>query len=77
MQLVLHPQVHADVCAIMDYYERAAGPELADDFYSELRKFMLEAAKRPQSFSIREHDLRRANLHRFPYPFCFASLAMR
>ena len=71
MRLVLHPKVHSDVNAIMEYYERVASPELADAFYSELRRFMLEAAERPESFSIRERDLRRVNLHRFPYHFLF------
>lgn len=55
----------------MEYYERVASPELADDFYSELRRFMLEAAARPESFSLRQSDLRRANPHRFPYHFLF------
>lgn len=71
MRLVLHPKVSSDVQAIMEYYERVAGSELADDFYSELRRFMLEAAGRPESFSIRERELRRVNLHRFPYHFLF------
>jgi hypothetical protein len=30
MRLVLHPKVHSDVFAIMEYYERVASPELAD-----------------------------------------------
>ena len=55
----------------MEYYERVASLELADDFYAELRRFMLEAAERPESFSVRECDLRRVNLHRFPYHFLF------
>ena len=71
MRLILHPKVHADVDAIMEYYERVASLELADDFYAELRRFMLEAAERPESFSVRERDLRRVNLHRFPYHFLF------
>ena len=71
MRLVLHPKVYSDVHAIMEYYERVASPELADDFYSELRRLMLEAAAPPESFSLRERDLRRANLHRFPYHFLF------
>jgi len=71
MRRVLHPKVHSDVHAIMEYYERAAGPELADDFYGELRHFMVEAAEQPESFSIRTRDLRRANPHRFPYHFLF------
>ena len=71
MRLVLHPKVHSDVDAIMEYYERVASRELADDFYAELRRFMLDAADRPESFSIRERDLRRVNLQRFPYHFLF------
>jgi len=71
MRPVLHRKVHSDVDAIMGYYERVASRELADDFYSELRHFMLEAAERPESFSFRERDLRRVNHHRFPYHFLF------
>ncbi len=52
MRLVLHRKVHADVDAIMECYERIAGRELADDFYSELRRLMLDTAERPESFSI-------------------------
>ena len=71
MRLVLHRKVHSDVDAIMEYYERVASRELADDFYAELRQFMLDAAARAESFSVRERDLRRVNLHRFPYHFLF------
>ena len=71
MRLVLHPKVHSDVLAVMEYYEGVAGPALADDFYGELRRFMVEASARPESFAIREHDLRRVNLRRFPYHFLF------
>ena len=71
MQLVLHPKVHADVIKIMEYYEWVATPELADDFYRELRIFMQMAADRPESFSLHKRDLRRVNLHRFPYHFLF------
>jgi toxin ParE1/3/4 len=71
MRLVLHRKVRADVDIIMGYYERVAGRELADEFYAELRRFMLDAAERPESFSIRERDIRRVNLQRFPYHFLF------
>jgi plasmid stabilization system protein ParE len=71
MRLILHGKVHSDVHAIMEYYESVASRELADDFYAELRRLMLDAAERPESFSIRERDLRRVNLHRFPYHFLF------
>ena len=71
MRLILHPKVHSDVCRIMEYYERIASADLADDFYRELRRCLLKAAERSESFSIRERDVRRVNLHRFPYHFLF------
>jgi plasmid stabilization system protein ParE len=71
MRLVLHRKVRADVDIIMAYYERVGSRELADDFYAELRRSMLAAAERPEMFSLRERDIRRVNLHRFPYHFLF------
>jgi plasmid stabilization system protein ParE len=71
MRVILHPKVHSDVDAVMEYYERVASRELADDFYAELRRFIREAAERPESCSIRVRDIRRVNLHRFPYHFLF------
>ena len=71
MRLVLHPKVYSDIDAIMAYYEEVAATELAREFYAELRHFMVEAAKRPKSFAIREGDIRRVNLRRFPYHFLF------
>lgn len=61
MRLVLHPKL----------YEQMAIPELANEFYAELRHLIGEAAARPESFSIRERDIRRVNLQRFPYHFLF------
>lgn len=73
MRLVLHPKVYSDIDRIMAYYEELATPELANEFYAELRDFMVEASERPESFAIRERDIRRVNLHRFPYHFLFRS----
>ncbi len=73
MRLVLHPKVYSDIDRIMAYYEEVATPELANEFYAELRDFMVEASERPESFTIRERDIRRLNLHRFPYHFLFRS----
>ena len=53
----------------MGYYEGVATPGLAEEFYTQLRYFMTKAADKPESFSIRERDIRRANLRRFPYHF--------
>ena len=71
MRLVLHPKVYSDIDSIMAYYEEVATTELANDFYAELRQFMTEAATRLESFAVRERDIRRVNLHRFPYHFLF------
>ena len=71
MRLVLHPKVYSDIDTIMAYYEEVATRELANEFYVELRHFVVEAAKRPKSFAIREQDIRRVNLRRFPYHFLF------
>ena len=71
MRLVLHPKVYSDIDRIMDYYERVATSELANEFYAELRSVMAEAAVQPEYFSIRKGDIRRVNLRRFPYHFLF------
>ncbi len=71
MRLVLHPKFYSDIDEIMGYYERVATPRLAEEFYTELRYFMTKAADKPESFSIRDRDIRRANLRRFPYHFLF------
>ena len=71
MRLEFHKQVASDISRIMDYYETVAGPELADEFYAELRYFFQKAADAPESYCIRERDLRRVNLNRFPYHFLF------
>ena len=61
----------------MDYYEDVAGVQLADEFYSELRTFFQKAADSPKAYDIREHNLRRVNLERFPYHFLFRILGDR
>src|SRR5712691_8950760 len=71
MRLVLHPKVYSDIAQVMKYYEQVASADLADEFYAELQRLMSEVAKRPESFQIRERDIRRANLRRFPYHFLF------
>lgn len=74
MRLILHPKVYSDIDQIMEYYEQVATPELANEFYVELRHFIEEAAERPESFAIRQRDIRRVNLQRFPYHFLFRNV---
>ena len=73
MRLEFHPLVSPDVSRIIQYYQEVAGPQLANEFYAELRICLEKAAKFPESYTIRERDLRRANLERFPYHFLFES----
>jgi plasmid stabilization system protein ParE len=71
MRLVLHPKVYSDIDRIMGYYEQVATSQLANEFYAELRSLMTTAAAKPEHFPIRQGDIRRANLHHFPYHFLF------
>jgi plasmid stabilization system protein ParE len=71
MRLGFHPQIASDISRIMDYYEEASGHQLADEFYSDLRSCFQKAANSPEAYDIRERDLRRVNLERFPYHFLF------
>lgn len=71
MRLEFHRQVASDVSRIMEYYENTAGPQLADEFYAELRTAIMKASESPQSYAISERDLRRVNLERFPFHFLF------
>jgi plasmid stabilization system protein ParE len=71
MRLEFHRQITSDISRILDYYEGVAGAKLADGFYTELRSFFQKAADSPETYDVREHDLRRVNLERFPYHFLF------
>ena len=71
MRLVLHRRIRSDVDQVMDYYQQAEHPELAVEFYRELRRLMLNAAGRPGRYHFFKADLRRANLKRFPYHFLY------
>jgi plasmid stabilization system protein ParE len=77
MRLDFHPQISSDISRIMEYYEDVAGQQLADEFYIELRSFFQKAVDAPEAFSIRERDLRRVNLERFPYHFFFRIVGER
>jgi plasmid stabilization system protein ParE len=70
MRLELHPLAHSDISRIVDHYKRA-GADLADEFYSELRSFFDKAANSHESYAIKERDIRRVNLERFPFHFLF------
>ncbi len=66
-----HREVASDISRIMDYYEDISGLQLAEEFYAELRSFFQKAAESPEAYRVRERDLRRVNLERFPFHFLF------
>lgn len=71
MRLDVHPRVYSDIDRIMERYERVATRQLADEFYAEVRRLMVAAARNPKRFAVRERDIRRANLTRFPFHILF------
>ncbi len=71
MRIVLHSKVYSDISQIMAYYEKESDAALAAEFYRELRSMFLRAMERPRTFGLAGGNLRRANLHRFPYHFLF------
>ena len=77
MRLVLHPKVYSDIDSIMNYYEQVATPELADEFYSELRHSMAEAARTPNAFQFGSKISGEAMSDAFHIIFFFVWLAMR
>lgn len=77
MRLEFHPLARSDVSRIMDYYEDAGGPEISDEFYSELWSFLRKAVNSPEGYAIRERDIRRVNLERFPFHFLYRIVGER
>ncbi len=70
-RIVYAVEAHVDVLEIVEYYEKADGPQLADRFTSELEKFIRYVAERPESFVEIRSGIRRANLDRFPHHILF------
>jgi len=71
MRVEFHKLVASDISRIMDYYEDAAGPQLANEFYEELQAFFPRVVESPEAYAIRDRDLRRVNLERFPFHFLY------
>jgi plasmid stabilization system protein ParE len=77
MHLEFHSLARSDISRIMDYYEEAGGPEIADEFYSELWLFLHKTVSSPEVYAIRERDIRRVNLDRFPFHFLYRIVGER
>ena len=77
MLLEFHPLARSDISRIMDHYEDAGGAEIADEFYSELWSFLRKVVNSPGGYAIRERDIRRVNLDRFPFHFLYRIIGER
>jgi plasmid stabilization system protein ParE len=66
-----HVEARIDVLEIVQYYEEQEGAELADEFTSELERFIERVAERPLSYREIEPGTRRANLEQFPHHLLF------
>jgi toxin ParE1/3/4 len=75
MRVVYHPKVQKDVNGILKYYE-GVSPNLADEFWAELRRFLEWIGENPDHSHPVERDFRRVNLQRFPYHILFRRLPM-
>jgi toxin ParE1/3/4 len=70
MRVVYHPLVQKDVNGILGYYEDVS-PDLADEFWNELRRVIELIAANPQRAHPAPNGLLRVNLRRFPYHILF------
>ena len=76
MRLELAPTVYSDLLEIMEYYDSAAGSDIAAEFYREFRSRAEAATKRQFSFPL-YGKLRRVNLKTFPHHFLFEVIENR
>jgi plasmid stabilization system protein ParE len=73
MSLEYHPRVQRDVNQIISYYEREAGPVLAERFFTALQKQLAAIAAHPERCSSYPPNpkFRRAFIPRFPHIILF------
>lgn len=67
MSLVYHRLAVRDVREILEYYEKEAGPPLADRFFNDLLATVDRVVANPRHFPPLGRVVRRANLAAFPY----------
>jgi hypothetical protein len=70
MKVVYHPAVQEDVSKILRHYDNIS-PKLGDAFWDEFMRYVQNAVQSPERYRFAVSTLRRVNLGRFPYHFCF------
>jgi plasmid stabilization system protein ParE len=66
VEVIYHPLVKRDVAEALKYYTDISA-RLADEFQTEVREIISQAADNPLRFHPTQRGFRRANLRRFPY----------
>lgn len=64
--VTLHPDAQQEFDETIAYYE-AARKDLGREFRDEVMRFVERILENPERYSVRQSDVRRANLDRFPY----------
>jgi len=67
MTIVFSSRANREVRAILEYYTREAGTEIAGDFHSELEIITHRIKRWPMSFPQIDTAIRRAILRKFPF----------
>lgn len=71
MKAVLSSAAERDVKRSLDYYLRAAGATVAEDFIDQLESKVERIRQNPEAYRIVAKDLRCANLDRFPHQIIY------
>ena len=66
MNYSYHPDAQREVAAAVAYYV-TIGPQLGNNFLTELEKSINRILSMPEAWAIHIGDTRRCLLHRFPY----------
>jgi plasmid stabilization system protein ParE len=70
-RVVFHRLVQRDMDGILRYCIEEAGKSVADRFFGTFLALVDKAAENPKRFHLISGQLRRANLHGFPYHFVY------
>ena len=66
MKIVLTSAVERDLTGVLDWYDIHA-PGVGPRFLDAIEAFLERIAANPRQFPVVRGDVRRADLHRFPY----------
>ena len=74
MRTIVDRGVHIELQEAMDYYRRNAGLRAAARLFTEFKRCKILLGRSPRAFPVIRDDIRRLNLHRFPYHILYKVL---